>query len=104
MDKFESKARELLAEVESFLERKAQGQDLRRDSHRFSSAVNDGFLRLLLQIQTLFYLYDPAMPLYLRSLRLGESIEKNYAGTEFVEAKDLLDVFLEMLEFQGVEN
>lgn len=100
MDKFESKAKELLSEVVGILDRKSQGQELRRDTNQFSNAVNEGSLKILLRIQTLFYLYDPSMPLYLRSLRLGEIVAKHYTGLEFESVKDLLEVFLEMLSFQ----
>lgn len=104
MNKFESKAKEILSEVENILDKKSKGIEMSRYPGTFFSATNDGFWVMLLRIQTLLYLYDPNMPLYLRSLRISESVNRNYMGSEFEEVKDLLEVFLEMLKFQEAEN
>lgn len=109
MDKYESRAKALLSGLESLLrtikermERGIWSLEPKPDSE------NDAPYRdMLLDIQLLFYCYDPQIPLYAEALALNKRIEdiknneEDYARYEdFQELKYVLGKFLDVLAFR----
>lgn len=108
MDKYEAKAVALRSRIASVL-RALDGLNLRKSDFMPApdSENNCTFLDIVLDVQLLFYCYDPGLPLYARSLALNKrvesikSTEEDYARYEdFKDLENLIDKFLNVLEFR----
>ena len=109
MDKFESRAKALHSGIESAL--RTIKECMARDESDFilkpSTENNVIYKDYLLEIQLLFYCYDPQIPLYAEVLALNKRVaefeddSENYARyDDFCRLKYLLGKFLNVLEFR----
>ena len=102
IDKLESKARELLAEVEKHIaDEKETTSSPKERSFGFPPAIGQyhfDFLAVLLKTQSLFYCTDPDMPLYGQSLELGKDWTKGASKNDFNLLRLMLQTYLEYLD------
>lgn len=112
MDKFESKAKEILARVESLM---AAFEPINRryDEYYAPDSITCQFPDVLLDAQILFFADSPQNPLYVRAMRLNDRIERmnksigsgdRYHHGDFEDVRELLSRFLEYLSFRSKED
>ncbi len=103
MDKFESKAKELLAEVEHILSAEKESSSSTTEIYGGFKppigAYHFEFLSIVLRIQSLFYCTDPDMPMYRQSLELGKDWTKGASLNDYELLRLMLQTYLEFLDF-----
>lgn len=110
MDKYESKARRILARIDTQLGsfKLIKGSDEWGDSYRPYWGDEQEYRDILLDMQMLFYEYDPQMPLYAESLALNKRVrlvedrlgEYGFGHSHFAKLKYLIKKYLQVLAFR----
>lgn len=108
MSKFEKKASELLARVQSLIEafELCKGTSGWPDYYDAPSEILTQYPGLLLDVQTLIFIDSPEMPLYSKVHKLEERLGERLGGSysEFISLRDILSRYIEYRAFLEAEN